>query len=61
MKDPDSTKLARSTVSSLGKFWPAKSRAGLAGDFVALPKQRRQLFVRALHQPGLRELQPLQR
>ena len=33
---------------------------GLAGDFVALEKLRRVVIVPALHQHGLRELQPLQ-
>ena len=47
------------TVPSPENFSPAKSRASLTGNFVALEKLNRLMIVPVLHQHGLRELQRL--
>ena len=58
-KDLRSTKRPIFTVSRPSKLSPTKSRASLTDNFVVLAKWRRLVVVPALHQHGLRELQPL--
>ena len=41
------------------QFSRGTGRVGLSGDFVALEKLRRLVFIRFLHQHGFRELQRL--
>ena len=55
-----SENIGQSHLRALWLFWPVTEAVGLAGDFVALEKLRRVVIVPVLHQPVLRELQPLQ-
>ena len=56
-----SEKLESSHFTGLWRLWPVAETLGLASSFVALEKLRRVVIVPALHQPHLRERQPLQR
>ena len=51
-KDLGSTRRAIRPIYSPENFSPAKSRAGLAENFVALEKLHRLVFIRVLHQQG---------
>ena len=58
-KDLGSTRRAIRPISNPKTFSPAKSRADLTENFVALEKLRRLVLIRVLHQLCLRELQRL--